>query len=465
MNPKEEAVTTAVVSSSGPSRSKNRDRSSTEASSFATATELDAPGEEGNGGMQPHRTDDLPRWFPVCCGKPILHGKPEALGFLMGMTGQMIGIIGVLTFVAPALLYFAKLEAGCEVEAPEGETEVPECNKEVYGMKPSSFITTLTTVTSLLVACSLPLMGAIIDHTSHRRSVGRVLAFMYICCVVPHIFMSEQSWFPLALSVLVWSIFMLSLTLCLHSYLPELTDNEEELNDLTKAFVAVPGINVIIFLFMVIAIATVFGVSGDTGATARIAASLGVIGISPCFFAAWGLLLQTRPALHVLEEGQSILTAGFKQIYRTCSHLYSNNVALLWFYAAIALGDIKPLTSIALTFLSSQQQFSSFDVGIAALVMLVTVLPGAVLSSWVCRKINPIRSSVLSLICMSTVTLIASVTLTGGGQHLQTYALVACWGTAGGWKVTSSSMLVAAIIPEGKKICLLPRAYLTETVS
>jgi predicted short-subunit dehydrogenase-like oxidoreductase (DUF2520 family) len=28
---------------------------------------------------------DVPRWFPRCCGNPILHGKPEALGFLLGL--------------------------------------------------------------------------------------------------------------------------------------------------------------------------------------------------------------------------------------------------------------------------------------------------------------------------------------------------------------------------------------------
>ena len=100
----------------------------------------------------------VPRWFPRCCGKPILHGKPEALGWMMGMSGQTIGIFGVGTFVVPALMYFAKLEAGCEVEIPEGQTEVPVCNETVYGLKPSSLITTLASVVSVFVAITTPLM-------------------------------------------------------------------------------------------------------------------------------------------------------------------------------------------------------------------------------------------------------------------------------------------------------------------
>jgi hypothetical protein len=34
---------------------------------------------------QPEEVEDVPRWFPRCCGKPFLHGKPEALGFFLGM--------------------------------------------------------------------------------------------------------------------------------------------------------------------------------------------------------------------------------------------------------------------------------------------------------------------------------------------------------------------------------------------
>ena len=434
MNTKKEA--------SYPSKSC-RDRSLTEASSSMDSNIISSSATAAS-------FSDLPRWFPRCCGKPILHGKPEALGWMIGMTGQTLGVLGVLTFVAPALLYFAKLEAGCAVEAPEGETEIPECHETVHGMKPSSLITTLVGVVSLLVAMLTPLMGAIIDFTPHRRRIGRILAFSYMLTVVPHIFISESTWFPLAICLLLMAIAGVTLTLCLHSYLPELTDQEEELNDLTKAFVAVPGGAVIVFIILVLAITTGLGLNGDEGATAQIAAILGVVCIGSALFLAWGVLLQDRPAAHTLPEGQSMVTAGFKQIYQTTKKLYNTNVAMLWFFSAVALGDVKPLTSIALTFLSSQQQFTSQDIGIAALTMLFTVIPGAIFSGWVCRRVNPIRSSVLCLLSMVTVTLAASAFLTGGGQKLQTYCVVAFWGLIGGWKVTTTAMLVAAIVPEGQ---------------
>lgn len=126
---------------------KSRSRTETVSSS-----EISAIVEDGDNNI-------VPRWFPRCCGKPILHGKPEALGWMLGMSGQTMGIFGVGTFVVPALMYFAKLEAGCEVEIPEGETELPECNETVYGLKPSSMITTLASVLSICIAICTPFMG------------------------------------------------------------------------------------------------------------------------------------------------------------------------------------------------------------------------------------------------------------------------------------------------------------------
>lgn len=227
------------------------------------------------------------------------------------------------------------------------------------------------------------------------------------------------------------------------------------MNDLTKAFVAVPGAAVILFIITVLAFTTGLGLNGEEGPTAQIAAILGVICIGSLLFLAWGVLLQDRPVANILPEGQSILTAGFQQIYQTTKKLYNTNTSLLWFFSAVALGDVKPLTSIALTFLSSQQQFTSQDIGVAALSMLVTVIPGAMLSGWMCRRFNPIRSSVFSLLSMVAVTLVASVFLTGGGQKVQTYCVVAFWGIVGGWKVTTTAMLVAAIVPEGQNAELM----------
>lgn len=392
----------------------------------------------------------VPRWFPRCCGKPVLHGKPEALGWMLSISGQTMGILGVGTFVVPALIHFARLEAGCAVEIPEGETELPECNEKAYGLKPSSMVTTMTSVLSLVVALLTPLMGAFVDYTNHRRRFGRILSFCYVSAVLPLCFISESTWFPLLICILCMVMSAQTLTLVLHAYLPDLTDIEEELNDLTKTFIAMPGIQNMVFIVLVISISIGMGVGGEEGPTARIAALLGAVVLGTYFFLAWGLLMQPRPALNKLEEGQILLFQGFQQIGRTMTKLYQTNIPLLWFYAAVAFGDVKPLTGIGITFLSSHLQFTSMEIGIASMLMLICLVPGAVLSSVVCRKLNPVQSSVLSVMAFICVTGGASLFLVRPSQKALTFVFVACWGTVAGWKVTSTSMLVAAIVPAGQ---------------
>jgi hypothetical protein len=42
--------------------------------------------------------------------------------------------------------------------------KIPECNETVYGIKPSSLLTTYTMVVGVISSATLPLIGAIIDH-------------------------------------------------------------------------------------------------------------------------------------------------------------------------------------------------------------------------------------------------------------------------------------------------------------
>ena len=444
-----------------PEKMRTEKNSSVTVQTKRTDTEMSASTSQENNSVavsgpdqHPKPNDfstELPCWFPRCCGRPILYGKPEALGWLLGMTGQTLVLLGVATFLIPALVTFARMEVGCATEIPEGEDRLPECNKKVRGfVKPSSMITTTTSILSLCVAFFTPLFGAIVDYTHHRRTIGRVLAALYVCVLFPQIFISENTWFPLVILLLAMALIAVALTLVLHAYLPELTEDEDELNDLTKVFLAGPGITVIVFVVAVIGISIVRGVDGEDGPTAQIAAVMGLVSISFCFTLAWGVLLQPRPATHTLREGQSLLTSGFTQIIHTIRKLHKHNKVLLWFFAAVALGDVKPLTGIALAFLSENQQFSSADVGIAAIVLLVSVIPGAALSGYFNRKINPIKSSILSLILMSITTCVGAVVLTGPGQKIRSYAIIAGWGIFGGWKTASTNMLVAAILPTGQ---------------
>jgi hypothetical protein len=138
---------------------KNRPRTET-----VTSTEISAVGSLS---FAENGTTMVPRWYPRWCGKPILNGNQEALGFMLGMTGQFVAVFGVLAFIVPALLYLAKSAAGCVVEIPEGETTLPECNKTIHGLKPSSLITSLSSILGITMALFIPVAGYA-DWLVHR---------------------------------------------------------------------------------------------------------------------------------------------------------------------------------------------------------------------------------------------------------------------------------------------------------
>ena len=110
--------------------------------------------------------------------------------------------------------------------------------------------------------------------------------------------------------------------------------------------------------------------------------------------------MEKRPALNTLQDGQGLCTAGFQQIYHTTGKIYRDYSALGWFYIAVAFGDVKPITSIAITFFTDQLKLTPTENGAAAIIMLIASIPGALLSSWCTRRFNAIWSSIISMIIM-----------------------------------------------------------------
>jgi hypothetical protein len=80
-----------------------------------------------------HNPVALPSWYPKFRGKPLYHGNQEALAWAFDGLGRSIPLIYSGAFFGTALINLAKEAAGCETEAPPGETLVPECNETIHG--------------------------------------------------------------------------------------------------------------------------------------------------------------------------------------------------------------------------------------------------------------------------------------------------------------------------------------------
>jgi len=97
-------------------------------------------------------------------------------------------------FLASSLIYLSSEEAGCL--DPEGEV-IDDCDSKIYGFRPPSLIANIAVISGLLSAFLMPLIGAIVDGTPHRRLTGIVAAVAMILIQAAQIGTVSTTWFAM----------------------------------------------------------------------------------------------------------------------------------------------------------------------------------------------------------------------------------------------------------------------------
>lgn len=394
----------------------------------------------------------LPRCYPHCRGKPWYGGNKEALAWILDTCGRGFTIAGGAAFLAPTLLRLAKEEAGCLTEPPEGETDVPECEGKIYGVRPSSLLTTYTIIVGITSALFLPLMGSIVDFTPHRRLMGRVFAFTYLLFLLPQVFINANTLLAVVILQFILTMIGWGHATLAYAYLPELTSDEKVQNKYLANFTVVQFGSLVLFLATIVGISLAMDKVDDDIFTARLSMSMAFVLTSCCYAYAWSTF-ETRPAARKLPENASIWTEGFKQLWRTSKMISRDYRSIGWFYVAVATGDaaIGSLGIILVTYFTDVLLFTSFDTGISVLVLLIGSVPGGMISGWfVDRYENVIWSSLICCVIVIINTFLASAILTGPGQQLRAYGLTAIWGLGTGWKWSSDKLMSSTLIPPGQ---------------
>jgi MFS-type transporter involved in bile tolerance (Atg22 family) len=128
-------------------------------------------------------------------------------------------------FLSTALIYLAADEVGCVEfnEETEKDEIIEDCNIRVYGaFSPAALVTNIATISGVLVALLLPIAGAIIDFTPHRRTVGIVSAVLMILTDFAQIFTNSKNWFAMAILEAISGLFFEVQLVCTLAYLPEI---------------------------------------------------------------------------------------------------------------------------------------------------------------------------------------------------------------------------------------------------
>jgi len=400
---------------------------------------------------------------PRCCGRLLFQGNREALAWALDTVGRSVQWISVGAFLSTALLTVAKDIAGCDT-TPAAQ----ECEGRIFGLRPSSLLTSYSVVIGVLATLFMPVIGAIIDYTPHRLLVGRVLASISCALTIPTIFISSNEWVFLLLAIVqvLQGFVGWGLTLIKYSYLPELTDDKALLNKYVASFNAIQFGTMVLYLVIMIALFSCSGLSGDDIVSAQISQATASVVLVVMLFFAYARLFQPRPASHTLSEDRSILTAGFRQVFHTAKIIVERHRALKWFYIQNAFTDamLESLAAVVITFFTDTLDFTSTDNGVVIMITLISSIPGSLVAGWLNDRFgNPIITTMMGLVLLVTTNVLGGVFLIGPDQRIGAYIVASGWGMGFGWTRSCNEMLSSTLIPKGQDAELMGMFLFTRT--
>lgn len=329
----------------------------------------------------------------------------------------------------------------------------------LYGMKPSSVLTVASLVVNVSAGVTMPFVGALVDHTDHRKIMGTVSAIIMTVAVAVQIAISSQTWFAVWIFEIIGGYFLIMHQVCTMAYLPDLTHNSVEMGHYTARFMMNQYFVQGLYTLIVILVSSFWSykdadVLTNTIATARLSAAMST-GIGVVFFGySWTFLFRKRPKLRSVPDGSNLFLTGFQQIAVTTKFVFKEYRTLRWLMVALLFSPeagAGVILSIAVTFLTFFVRMTVTEIAIVSIVLLFCNIPGAMLSKFMCRKINPLNSFRCAEMLFAITNALIAGTVSGPEKKNLVYLYAAMAGIAFGWMFPSQRTLTVAIIPKGKE--------------
>lgn len=348
------------------------------------------------------------------------------------------------SFVGSAMIRMAALKAG-------GPSE------KIYGIRASSVLTVASLIVGITAGVTMPFVGALVDHTNHRKVMGTISAAVVVISVGLQVMLNEETWIFVFIMEIIGGYFLIMHQVCTMAYLPDLSHDLSEMGHYTARLMMNQYLFQGVFTTLIIAVSfTVF--TGPTGnlQTAQLAAGLSC-GIGVILFGySWTFLFRKRPKLRDIPEGSNIFTSGFKQLITTSKLVFKDYKALKWFMIALLFSPeagAGVVLAIAVTFLTFFVDMDVKEIAVVSLIMLFCNIPGALVSKKMCRLINPLNSFRCAEIMFATVNALIAGTVTGSTQKDKNlvYFYAGLVGVAFGWMFPSQRTVAVALIPKGQE--------------
>ena len=308
-------------------------------------------------------------------------------------------------FLGAALLSLAA-RSGSAADSALEDVGDPTITFLLVQMKASSLLAFMSAISGVLCAMFMPLFGAVVDHTAHRKTIAvlSALALVLINAFQAGI-SAEADWRKIAtLQIMAGWFFLVHFT-SKASYLPEMEDEAAPLSGSSSSSAAAPsspsrtsstvsrvsslstGVSFFaqfLFLAFCIAFSALFApppLASDSSAfqaakadafTASIS-QLTTAALSSVLYAYAWWRLPSRPPLHSLPPNSRLLTAGFSKLSSTLRALRSDRPALAAFLVVTALSEAgaNAFATIAVTYTKVVIEMTADEAGILFAVVLL----------------------------------------------------------------------------------------------
>lgn len=351
--------------------------------------------------------------------------------------------------LSASLLYLAAEEAGCLDE--ETEEIIDDCDNRINGFRPAALIANVAVATGLLAAFLMPVIGAVIDYSSHRRTLGIVTAALLVVMQGAQIGTVSSTWLIMSiLQAIVGFVYEVSFMIYA-SYLPEMS---RELGD--KVFVTVNKNHFLClfggevsYLFITVGVGT--ALDFDDVRLAQFGMLVCFLITLTFFWMSWRYMPSVPPQ-HELPEGRSLLLEGFRQNWMTCQRIqkeYKNG--LRWFLLCVTFAEAgtTSLMPIAVTFLSEELGYSGSEIGISFFIAVTSITIGVTFTPGLVRRTDPNIALQVSLAVMCVVTVGGFFLMTKERRNLG-FVWGGLWGLCLGVYYTCQRMFFSLCLPEGQ---------------
>jgi MFS transporter, UMF1 family len=352
----------------------------------------------------------------------------------------------VTVFLGPYLTATARTAAGCSTD-----TEV-DCDRRIpllfLDILPGQLFPYMVSLSVFLFVIVLPLVGAIADRSPYKRELLALFAYIGAGATIGMLFLVGDRYLLGSVLFLLANTAFGASVVVYNSFLPQLAgpDERDAVSSIGWAAGYIGGGLLLALNLVALLMHEQLGLSEGEAARYCIVSA----GIWWAAFTTIPLLrLQNRPPLAGEARG-SVLTDGFRQLWRTLRGMRAYPLTLLFLLAYLVYSDgIATVIALSALYGSEELDLSAETLVVTILVVQFVAFGGAIGASRVALRVGARRTVLASLLLWGVV--IAAAYFLPAGQVVPFLLLGAAIGIVLGGSQALSRSLFSQLIPKGKE--------------